>query len=431
MFRTVLWAFLFSVVFCTIVSAETTPVSDWEKKLPSVCWFVAVRGDSIICVGDEITILSRNGNVLSQSSRLEDTKDLTENLPLFYYSKDNSLVLIKDGYTVKKISLNGQNVWEKSFSDSVQGIVFNGFTEDADGNAYFCGTVERKAGLIVKIEHNGNYVWKEDTLFGSFISFEWSRDSLFVISTDRQSPYNSKSLVVYDSKEKFIKQIIDTGCGSLIVINNGRFFILGQKESNLIFKRTFLQSSDIILKRFSSNGRMDTLLSFNFGKWEIPVSLQKCSDGFLMMTKSDETMNMGTSYLNYYITKLDDSLNKIRHLHFGTDTGGLSGNQKHYRFFASDGCGTIVATHNDTLFKFADMTVIQDVPFLNNGKKIAFSNTILKVYDLQGRLILRYRSGMPAAVVKQMKNSGMSSGLKLISSEASPGSKTKIFYLNR
>ena len=429
MIRTNLLILLLSVVLSESVFAENAPARNWAKKLPSKSLFVAIRGDSIISVGSEISVMSRNGTIISQSQQLDDTKNITGNPPLFYYSKDNSIIIVKGGCMVKKLSLDGKTIWEKSFCDSVQGVILNGFTEDNDGNLYLCGTVQRKSGLIVKIENNGKYTLKGNSLFAGFYSIEWLRDSLYAFSSDSLAPYYPGSIGVFDNKGNFLKQVIDSVNGSSFVIDNGHYTVIGQTQGTQLSKRTFLITSNITLKRFSSNGKLDTTCNFDFGKYEYSISLQKYGNGFLMITKSDETMNMGTNYFNYFVTKLDSSLHKEWQLRFGTDSTGLSGGQ-HYRVFANDGCGTILATHNDTLFKYSEVTGIHNAQFSHKQNIISSSNSVFKVYDLQGRLLFKYRSEtLPSD--KQLKSSGMSMGLKLIRSEKYPESETKIYNLNR
>jgi hypothetical protein len=429
MIRTNLLILFLSVILSESVFAESAPTRNWAKKLPSKCWFITIRGDSIISVGNEITVISGNGTILSQSQQLDDIKNITGNPPLFYYSKDNSIILVKGGCTVKKISLDGKTIWEKSFCDSVQGVIFNGFTEDNDGNLYLCGTVQRKAGLIVKIENSGKYTLKGNYLFACYYSIEWLRDSLFVSTSDSLHPYSPESIGVFDNSGNFIKTIVGTtGYGLPFFVDDNRILFLGQTGGPSLYKSTFFLTSNITLSVFYFDGSSRSL-TFDFGKWENSISLQKYGNGFLMITRSDETVNMGTNYFNYFVTKLDSSLNKEWQLRFGTDSTGLSGGQ-HYRVFASDGSGTILATHNDTLIKYTGVTGIRNVQLLGKQNIISSSNSLFKVYDLQGRLLFKYRSEtLPED--KLLKISGMSTGLKLIRSDNYPESKMEIYNLNR
>jgi hypothetical protein len=194
----------------------------------------------------------------------------------------------------------------------------------------------------------------------------------------------------------------------------------------LLFKRTFSSTADIVLKRHSMSGNLDTVIIFDFGKYESPLSMQKYHDGILMITQSNETMSFGTNYVNYFITKLDASLKKQWQLRFGTDTLGLGGNTNHSRYFAVDERGTILATHNDTLFKFIDASTAIQPSTLQREKSSAFSGKT-KVFDLQGRFLFDYPVGM-GLDAHHVKRQGATPGLKVLHPMSGSASETKVFF---
>jgi len=111
MLRTVIGIWV-CIAFLHLVSpAETAPAAAWKKTLPSDCYFVASAGDSIVCVGKNIFVLSQDGAMLSASQPLDDTKSITGNPPVFFLAKDHSIVMIKSRCAVKKISLGGEILW--------------------------------------------------------------------------------------------------------------------------------------------------------------------------------------------------------------------------------------------------------------------------------------------------------------------------------
>jgi hypothetical protein len=422
---------LFMAIFCFAVLAETAPSIAWKKKLPSDCYFVTTTGDSIVCVGKTIMVLSQDGSILSQSPSLEDTKTISSNPPTFFFTNDHSFIMVKDKCTIKKISLNGEIVWTKSFCDSIPGAVFTDFTEDASGTAYLCGTVSHSAGLIAKIGNNGSYARVMDSsMLPVFSSIMNARDSLYVVAKHYQNLNGGGSLNLFDNKEVFVKRLIDTGCGSPMIIDGGHIFSLSvQDGSPWLFKRTFSSTADIVVKKHSINGKLDTTIVFDFGKYEYPLSLQKYREGILMITISDETVNMGTNYLNYFISKLDVSLKKQWQLRFGTDTMGLGGNGNQYRYFSVNEAGMILATHNDTIFKFVDAsTAMQPFRFQRREKNSGFSEKTVKVFDLQGRFLFNYPVGI-GLDAHQLKRLRAAPGLKLLRSVSGSEGEMKVFYL--
>jgi hypothetical protein len=431
MLRTVIGIWV-CIAFLHLVSpAETAPAAAWKKTLPSDCYFVASAGDSIVCVGKNIFVLSQDGAMLSASQPLDDTKSITGNPPVFFLAKDHSIVMIKSRCAVKKISLGGEILWSKFFCDSIPGAVFNGYTEDAEGNAYLFGAVESRSGLIVKIGSNGTLRGNADTALPIFTSMASLGDTLFVVSKRNQSPGSSGSLVAFDNKLNFVKRVIDTGCGSPMVIDGGHIVTLNMLDGPSLFKRQFSSTADIILKKYSMSGNVDTIETFDFGKYEHPLSMQKYHDGFLMITLSDETRNMGTNEWNYFITKLDASLKRQWQLHFGTDMLGLVPDDKHYRYFFADERGTILATHNDTLFTFKDASSdIQKKPYPQWAKRRLFSEGIVKAFDCQGRLLFEY-TAVGQSGADHIKRSGTASGLKLIRWGSGPKSETKVMLPKR
>jgi hypothetical protein len=396
--------------------AQTAPVPSWKKTLPSECYFVGSAGDSIICVGKNIFVLSRDGALLSQSQPLEDTKSITNNPPVFFLANDRSIVMMKSRCMVIKISLAGQILWTKSYCDSIPNAVFNGYREDGENNAYLYGTVDYHSGLIVKTGSGGTVIYKADTTLPSFTSMAIVKDTLFAASKLNQGLSTTGSVAAFDIKLNFLKRVIDTGCGSPMVVDGGHVVTLNMLDGPSLFKRKFSSTSDIILKKYSMSGKLDTIATFDFGKYEHPLSLQKYRGGFLMITHSDETVNMGTNYWNYFITKLDPFLKKQWQIRFGTDTLGLGTNGTHYRSFFADEQGTILAIHNDTLFKFKDgSSTIKKDPSIQKPKRRIGSESLVKAFDCQGRMLFEF-----PAINGADAGYGKRSGLKLIRPEGGP-----------
>ncbi len=403
---------LLAAAFYFMSPAETVPVGSWKKVLPSTCYFAASAGDSIICIGTSIYILSQDGTLLSQSAPLDETKNISARLPAFYLTKDKSIVVIPYGCTVKKITLDNEIIWLKSLCDSIPGACITGFTEDAGGNMYLCGRNGNQAGLIFKIGDDGSSVSKQNSSFPGFFSIVYFADSLFVTSSTSENPYYASRLGKFDTKGNFVKQIIDSGCAPPMILDGGHIFALNRKEGAPLLKRTFFSTSDIFLKKFSMSGRIDTIAMFDFGKWEYPMSIQKYQDGLLMITQSNETVNLGTSIMNYFITKLDASLSTQWQLHFGTDMDDTI----HSRYFSADDQGTILATHNDTLFKFKDAsTDTRKIPFTTRDGHRIFPDGGAKVFDCQGRRLFDCPTGT-GLNANCLKRSGSASGLKLMRS---------------
>jgi len=416
MLRPIIGMCLFIAALHLMSPAQTAPVASWKKTLPSECYFVGSAGDSIICVGEKIFVLSRDGVMLSESQPLDDTKNVSLTPPVFFLANDRSIVMIKNRCTIKKISLSGEILWTKAYCDSIPNAAFNGYGEDGEHNAYLYGTVGFRSGLIVKIGSGGTVIYKADTTLPTFTSMAFLKDTLFAASKRYQGISSTGSVVAFDNKLNFVKRIIDTGCGSPMVIDGSHIFTLNMLDGPSLFKRNFSATSDIILKKYSMSGKIDTIVTFDFGKYENPLSLQKYHGGFLMITQSDETMNMGTNYLNYFVTKLDASLKKQWQLRFGTDSSDYMVNTYHRRYFFADEQGTILAIHNDTLIKFKDAsTNSQKNPSAPSAKSRVFSEGTVKAFDCQGRLIFEYPSHNGAAAV-YIKRAGAASGLKLIRS---------------
>jgi hypothetical protein len=431
MVRIIIQVCLLVAAFYSVSSAETAPSIAWKKKLPSDCYFVTTTGDSIVCVGKTIMVLSQDGSILSQSQSLEDTKTISSNPPIFYFTNDHSFVMVKDDCTIKKISQSAAIMWAKFICDSIPDSYFYGYADDNAGNAYLCGTINGLSGLIFELGNNRASIINTDTTMRSFSSIAIIRDSLFMVSRQYGDPTltGTGSLVVFDNKGEFARRAIDTGCGSTLMIDSGYIFSLNAQDgAPWLFKRTFSSTADIVLKRHFLNGKLDTAVIFDFGKYESPILLQKFQDGILMITLSDETLSFGTNYWNYFITKLDASLKKQWQLRLGTDTLDLRSDSYHPRYFAVDARGTILATHNDTLFKFVDAsTVMQPSTPQNRGGISAYSSSTMKVYDLQGRFLYKYslNSGPNA---RHRGKANAAPGLKLLRSGSGSGNEIKVLY---
>lgn len=416
MIRFITTIFVFVMALFLVSPAATAPAAVWKKMLPSDCYFVVSTGDSIMCVGKSIFVLSKDGDLLSQSPPLEDTKSIPNTPPAFFLTKDHSIVMILSRCTVKKISPGGQILWTKSFCDSFPNAVLTGYLEDTEGNAYLYGTADYISGLIIKIGSNGTDIKKADTTLPIFTSMAILKDTLFTVSKNYQAPGTTGSLVAFDTKLNFVKRIIDTACGTLLTMDDRHIVTLNMLNGSALFKRSFFATADIVLKRYSISGKVDSIAVFDFGKYESPLSIQKYHDGFLIVTLSDETVNMGTNYLNYFITKLDVSLKKEWQLRFGTDTSGLSGGKTNYRRFCVDDGGVILATHNDTLFKFKDTsTTTPTNPCSQKLKTGVLSEGKVKVFDCQGRLLFGYPA-THGTDADRIKRSNTAFGLKLIRS---------------
>ncbi len=408
--------------------AETAPAVSWKKTLPSECYFTAAAGDSIVCVGKKIFVLSRTGALLSESQALDDTKNVAGNPPLFFLARDRSVVMIKNRCLVKKISLQGEIIWSKSYCDSIPGAMFAGYREEAEGFAYLYGTVNYRTGLVVDLENGGKVLRTADTTLSAFTSLARLKDTLFAVSKRSQDPSLPGCLVAFDKNLGFIKRIIDTGCGSQMIMDNGRILTLNMLAGASLFKRKFSSTADIILKRFSPNGTADTVALFDFGKYEFPLWLQKYRDGFLMVTRSDETMNVGTNYLNYFVTRLDASLKKQWQIRFGTDSSDYMIDIYHRRCFFADGQGTILAIHNDTLFSFKDGSWTGPKnPRSREPEYGAFSGTMVQAFDCRGRMLSECRAAAVANAGRGSR-SGIASGLMVLRAGTGSGGETKVIF---
>lgn len=114
---------------------------------------------------------------------------------------------------------------------------------------------------------------------------------------------------------------------------DGHIYSLGSKDGAALFKTKFFATRDILLKKYDSNGVLLDSKMFDFGKYEVPLELAEQNDGLVMITSSDETVNMGTNILNYFITKIDENMQIKWQIHFGTDSSGLGSIEHHKRTF--------------------------------------------------------------------------------------------------
>ena len=366
-------------------NAEPTPVKSWSKTFSSNCLFVGGRGDSIVCVTDRVVVLSSAGSLLSQSLTPVNLGNVTNNQLSFRYLKDNTLLMLKNRYLVSKINLNGEVLWTKSLRDTFPLAVCNDFIEGTDNSLFFCGDINYKSGFLVKIAQNGESLFcKSDTSFGAFISITSLNDTLYLSSSARNNYYNPSFIVSSDKTGKLIKTVADHCNAAVIANGNGHILSLGSKDGGALFKAKFFATRDILLEKFAVNGTLTKTVMFDFGKYETPKDINEYGDGFVMITISDETVNMGTNILNYFVTMLDDNLQKKWQLHFGTDTGGLGGDDSHYRNFCTDLPGVILASHNDTLVQFK---LNPSGVFRPSSPGTAISMKFPGVYDLRGCLL--------------------------------------------
>ena len=405
------------ILFCGAGFAGTVPAVEWAKQLSGDCYFVAGTGDSVICVGKTIAVVSENGTLLSESPPLDDTKDIVDRrIPEFRLAGDRSILMLKNRSLLKKITMNGATAWSKSLGDSISGAVFSGFAEDNNGNLYLCGSVEGQSGIIVKVGNGGVSVYKKDTSLPIFTSASWRQDTLFAVARKDAGTVASGCLVAMNEKGTIVEEIIDSGCGSPIVIEGGNVFsVLTQDRKSGLSRRMLSAASDIIIRRHAMDGKTAATTIFDFGKSEYPWSLGKYNDGILLITVSDESYNMGSNYLNYHITMLDTSLDEQWQLHFGTDT--LDG-ASHYRSFCSGGRGVLWATHNDTLFRFTDESVRAGRTAFRSGeiKPPAPGDAVLMV-DCMGRQLGMFPAGSKSAT------SDLAPGMRLLRSKACSGGR--------
>ncbi|HLV30037.1 MAG TPA: hypothetical protein VKY57_00570 [Chitinispirillaceae bacterium] len=165
---------------------------------------------------------------------------------------------------------------------------------------------------------------------------------------------------------------------------DGHIYSLGSKDGAALFKTKFFATRDILLKKYDSNGVLLDSKMFDFGKYEVPLELAEQNDGLVMITSSDETVNMGTNILNYFITKIDENMQIKWQIHFGTDSSGLGSIEHHKRTFFANNAGTILASHNDTL----DMYTVPTSPVFKPQMVSPVSQTEnVRIYDLKGRVL--------------------------------------------
>ncbi|MBN1760987.1 MAG: hypothetical protein JW863_21850 [Chitinispirillaceae bacterium] len=363
--------------------AEPAPIRSWLKVLPAVCRFAAVKDDSIIAVTDRIAVLSSTGEPLSQSEPLADLQNLKTGQFSFNLLEDNSLLLLQNGYSLKNISLSGEVCWSYSFRDTLLGVTCNDIAENDDGTLFVCGSVNNQSALLATLSPDGKLLsFQHESLFGIFYSITITAGTLY-LSSSQPSMYLPTQMACYDLEGKLVNTGTDSCKGTVLSCYDSRIYSVGPLDAGNLFKRHFSAASDIIFERFDLNGTRTDSVRFDFGKYEIPMDLIRQSDGVVMITSSDETINMGTNFLNYFITKLSGDLRQEWQLTFGTDTSGMDGATHHRTFFA-DETGVILASHNDTLMKYVPSTTVLHQPSLS--APVSGSGP-LRAFYLNGRSI--------------------------------------------
>ena len=383
MVRIILFTYTLLMAVRMQSTAETTPAQSWSKVLPSVCFFAATKGDTVITVTDRITQLSSSGAIISQTQPIGDLQNLIKGQYSFGYLTDNTILLLKNRYTMTKISLSGEVLWSKSLRDTLPVAVCNDFTENNEGILYFCGDNNYQSAIIGAISPNGELLFcKEDTSHGSFNAITLYGRTIY-LSASAPSIYQPSLIVSFDTDGNFIKTVSDNCNGTVLLFKDDHIFSLGVLDGGSLFKAKFSATRDILLKKFDLNGTLSDSVLFDYGKYETPMEFVELSDGFVMITVSDETINMGTNCLNYFITKISSDLQQEWQLRFGTDSSGLTGDE-HYRTFFADETETILASHNDTLIRYA-------VPFSEIRRHLLSGPVTrtggLRVYDLKGCLL--------------------------------------------
>lgn len=374
-----------------IAVEKAAPQAIWKRVLPSIGYHVAIRGDSIVCIGKEITVFSMTGSLRSQSLQLNDTKDVVTQPPRLHFTNDNSVFLLKNSRTAKKITLEGETVWEYDFSDSLPNLVVYGFTEDDAGNMYLCGQCCRQSAVLITIKPDGTYAYRTDTLFYAFYSMAVSGDSLFMVTADSFNVSQKGNLALFDGNGNFIRNVVHAGYRSLIVSDSTSLVVLDDEQSSLsLTKKAIVTTSDIIVRSYNGSWQLWNQKQFDFGLLETALTIRKYHDGLMMITKTQDNIGGREDYLNYFITSLDSTLHMQWQFQLGTDSTCNADGKIHLRFFATDDRGTIVTTHNDSLSCYVDRT-------LAIGKHHQLYQTARKesgaVYDLKGRFLVARQEG--------------------------------------
>ncbi|NLE00725.1 MAG: hypothetical protein GX640_12725 [Fibrobacter sp.] len=363
-------------------SAGTAPVKIWNKVLSQSCYFSAIKGDTVVAVTDRIVLLSKDGQIISQSPVLDDLQNLSDGRYSFEFLKDNTVLLLKDKYIIRKIGLTGETLWFKNLRDTVPGVACNDLLEEKDGILYLCGDVNYQAGFLAKISQNGIFLFcKKYDAFGSFYAITVNESTLYLSISDLSMYFPSK-LVSFDTIGNFIKTLNGKCNANNLLFRKDHIISLGIQDGVALFKKAFFATRDITLRKYDSNGALTDTVLFDFGKYETPVDIIGQKDGFIMVTISDETVNMGTNYLNYFVTKIDDNLVKEWQFKFGTDTSGINGITS-YRSYYADEMGCVLAVHNDTLCMYkippTETITIKKVPVVITRDS--------REFDLCGRLL--------------------------------------------
>ena len=364
-------------------NAELAPVQSWLKVLPAVCHYAAEKNDSIIAVTDRVVVLNSTGGLLSQSAPLTDLQTLKIGQYAFYLLEENCLLLLQNRYLLKKITPSGELRWSYSFRDTLLGVICNDIAGNNDGTLFVCGSVNNQSAFLAALSKDGKLLFcQQESLSGVFYSITITAGKLY-LSSSPPSMYLPTQMVCYDMEGKFVTTGTDSCKGTVLSCTDSRIYSVGSLDIGNLFKRQFSIARDIIVERFDLNGTRTDSIRFDFGKYEIPMDLIKQGDGVVMMTSSDEIVNMGTNYLNYFITKLSSDLRQEWQLAFGTDTNGMS-DVTHYRSFFADDNGTILACHNDTLMKYAVSAMAIHRPSLSTPVS---STGSFRTFSLNGRLL--------------------------------------------
>lgn len=365
-------------------SSETKPDRNWSKNIDSICFYASTRGDTIVTVTDRVTVLSLSGEIISKTLPLDYLKDLKDGQHSFCYLSDKTLLFIKNQYEITKLSLSGEKLWSKSLRDTIPDAVCNDFVEDNAGNLYLCGNVSYQSAFLISISHDGEILFcSDESSYGNFHSIALSDQIIYLVSS-APSSYFPSAILSFSMGGEFVGKFADDSTGTILALKDGHIYSLGSKDGAALFKTKFFATRDILLKKFDPNGVLLDSKVFDFGKYENPMGLVEQNDGLVMITSSDETVNMGTNILNYFITKIDENMQKKWQIHFGTDSSGLGGISQHKRTFFANYTGIILASHNDTL----DMYTVTISPIFKPQIPSPVSQAEnIWIYDLKGRML--------------------------------------------
>jgi hypothetical protein len=388
------------------LSSATPPVKSWSKVLEKSCNFTAIRGDTVIAITDRIILLSSAGQIINQTPSLSDLQNLTAGKFSFAYLKDNTVLLIKDKYLLKKIALSGEVIFSVNLRDSVPSMSCNGFVENDDGTLFICGDISHQSAVLIAISHNNNIVFcNKFPSFSAFYAMTAKENTIYISSSD-PSVYQPSKLICIDTDGKYVNTISDKCNGTVLLFSGGVIYSLGVKDGGSLFKSAFSATRDILLKRFTPDGTLKDTALFDFGKYQNTVDLIKQNDGFVMVTSSDESPSFGTNILNYFVTKIDGDLKKEWQFRFGTDTSDYMSATKHSRSYFADEQGRVLSCHNDTLSVFAVANTVNryyamKTPSAQNDKQI---------FGLNGRLLPCSRgewlSSATGCIIRENGNGG-------------------------